>query len=73
MSHYQNFERAFDNLQGIGRSWAAYSVDVGLVALQTSAERLKATAAYLEDLSTRMEAMKSNINPPASAQAAEEQ
>lgn len=54
---FDTIERAFDNIQGIGRIWANYGVNVGKVALETGAERLKATAAFLEGLSNRMNDM----------------
>jgi hypothetical protein len=47
-------ERAFDNIQGLRRSWANYGLTVGKTALETSAGTLKATADFLVGLSERM-------------------
>ena len=68
---FQNFERAFDNLQGIGRMWATYGVNISKTALDTGAERLKATAAYLEGLSQRMDDIRHQIAPKTEEQVPE--
>ena len=59
---------AFDNLQGIGRIWANYGLNVGKVALSSSAEGLRAGAAFLDNLTHRIDEMKTQVDPAQASQ-----
>jgi hypothetical protein len=47
--------RALETLIDIGRMWASHGLQIGKGALATSARTLEATAAHLDELSTRLE------------------
>lgn len=46
--------KAVKGLVGVGRLWAAYGLDIGRSALETSAATLRTTAALLGEISQRL-------------------
>lgn len=48
-------EKLATTFVGIGRLWAAHGLSVGRSALQASAETLRATAAVLGEVSSRLD------------------
>lgn len=48
--------RTLGNLQDLSRVWATQGLTAGKAAIESSADRLKATAEYLGDLSARINA-----------------
>jgi hypothetical protein len=47
-------ERAFTNLTGLTKTWAAFGLNVGKSAMRQSAQTLETGAALLGDLSSKL-------------------
>ena len=51
----EHLEEALETLFGVGRMWAGHGLRVGMMALETSAHTLRATANTLGTLSDRFD------------------
>jgi len=47
--------RTFDDIMTVGKAWARYGLNVGKMALETSATTLSKTALWLGDLAETLE------------------
>jgi hypothetical protein len=58
------FDKAFDNMQEIGKQWAAFSRKVTRGALDATSTSLESAARYLKDLRERVnESADGDANP----------
>lgn len=54
-NHHESLEDAVHSVFRIGRMWAKHGLQVSHLALEASAETLRATAAALSDVSDRID------------------
>ncbi len=49
------FAKAIENIQDLGKSWAAQGLKIGQQALESTSKSLEATAKYLNGLTVKLE------------------